>query len=947
MDVFINVTGQKLKIASNLKDYVDGSQDFIRFVFNFNDDTWSDMLVTAQFQQNGKAYNAYLNADNSAFLPAEITEGTCRLLLFGSKYKVKATTWYIDFKVDKNNIIKNASSAALTKTDYEKLVSDVANLISTEKEDKSNKTQTLSDTSTAVQYPSAKEVWRHLITREKWENKITEFTKDVTDTQYPSAKLVFDSFAEVNVLNFGAKGDGSTDDSSAIQSALDYALAHKVKTVYFPKKTYLIKSCLYYYGNMILKFEHGASLKRGSDSLRYLLANDIAPTVKKYGGNTNIRIVGATFDGNYNYVTNASNDNKCTLLNTAHASNIIIENCIFKNGNVWHLYEICASENIKVINCIFDGTSYGGTSTQQDSWTELLQLDADTITVASNGTKSYSYGATKNGTSGDRTGCKNIKIIGSKFITNGWCNAIGNHNTSGIKHSDIRIEDCIFSGGGKTGGYLDFDGITENVDICNNTFYNNNDDYCVRFAAKNAKSTFNNNRCVDYEVITNGYGIMSFSNTVNGVLNGTDDGMMLSSFSEREEGADNVKVLAYSQNGIVQKSFDNFAEITSGGTFTLGDYKVYKMGKRIIGEIKFKNVTGTSDAVITPFKVRYKYQPITTSSVNAYIYCDGEGYYSTGYITDHNCQIQTRNSVKVFSEITSMSVWIDYRLFSTNYETIAKKDSVSVKGNISKFCNIRTPDEGAVGIDGVIKHGNYTLDEYKIFQIDNRIVGEIKFKNVTVATGNYTINPIVVNGCYAPYTAIQCRALGKISGTGQRESMCGYITSKNSAISLNNSLTYNELTIWFDYAINSLNAEIIAYKNGTDVINNFSDYADISTPGGTITYDSGVTEDVWGDFTIGDYKIYKVGNRIMGEIKLPNMNMANNYIMINPFKINEKYTPITTVSVNGIALREDNTSKSICGYYTSDQKVRLICSKGQKLHAVGIYFEYELKNIVQ
>ena len=46
MDVFINVTGQKLKIASNLKDYVDGSQDFIRFVFNFNDDTWSDMLVT-------------------------------------------------------------------------------------------------------------------------------------------------------------------------------------------------------------------------------------------------------------------------------------------------------------------------------------------------------------------------------------------------------------------------------------------------------------------------------------------------------------------------------------------------------------------------------------------------------------------------------------------------------------------------------------------------------------------------------------------------------------------------------------------------------------------------------------------------------------------------------------------------------------------------------------
>jgi|GEM_PF-6611181 len=185
MDVFINVTGQKLKIASNLKDYVDGSQDFIRFVFNFNDDTWSDMLVTAQFQQNGKAYNAYLNADNSAFLPAEITEGTCRLLLFGSKYKVKATTWYIDFKVDKNNIIKNASSAALTKTDYEKLVSDVANLISTGKEDKSN--------------------------------KITEFpdSGSPTDEQYPSAKLVYD-----NLVQLTEKDESIEEDMGSIGTML-------------------------------------------------------------------------------------------------------------------------------------------------------------------------------------------------------------------------------------------------------------------------------------------------------------------------------------------------------------------------------------------------------------------------------------------------------------------------------------------------------------------------------------------------------------------------------------------------------------------------------------------------------------------------------------------------------------------------------------------------------
>lgn len=913
MDVNINVAGQKLKIASNLRNYVDGSQKFIRFVFNFSadSDTWNGMIITAQFQQNDNAYDVILDKNNAVYLPTEIVEGKCKLLLYGSKTEVKATTTYLELDIDHNRIVKNASSAALTQTDYEKLVSDVSKKILTEKEDKSN--------------------------------KITAFGSNPTDSQYPSAKLVYNSFAEVNVLNFGAKGDNSTDDSTAIQKALDYALANKVKTIYFPKNTYLIKSCLYYYGNMILKFEQGAVLKRGSSALRYLLANDIANTVTLYNGNTNIQIIGATFDGNADYVTAANDNNKCTLLNSGHASNITVENCTFKNGNVWHLYEICASENIKVINCIFDGTSYGGTSNQQDNYAELLQLDADTIATSSDGTKSYSYGATKNGTSGDKTGCKNIKIINCKFITNGRCNAIGNHNPTGNKHEDIRIEGCIFSGGGETGGYLDFDSITTNVDIYNNTFYNKEDDYCVRFAAKNAKSTFNNNRCVDYDSIINGSGIISYNNTVNGILNGTDNGMMTSFFTGMENGADNAKVIAYSQNGIVQKSFDNFAKITEGGTFEIGDYKIYKMGNRIIGEIKLKNVTGTADNVITPFRVRDKYQPLTTSSIAAYIYAsasDNNGYYSVGYLTDHNCQIQTKG----LTNIHTMSIWIDYRLFSVNYDTLAKKDSVSVKRDISNFCTIRPADDGAVGMDGIIKKGTYTLGEYKIFKIDNRIIGEIKFTNVTGNATDYTINPIVINRCYAPYTAVPCQVLGKTAST--RESMAGYIYAKNSRISTNNNQTYREMSVWFDYEINRYDVETIAYKSGTDEINSFGDFAEESQSGGTLTYDDNTTEPVYGNCTVGDYKIYRIGNRIVGEIKLSTMNMGN-HVWVNPLKINKQYTPITTVSCVGVGLRSDNSSKSICGYFTSDQKVRIIATKNQQLHDVGIYFDYELGNTTQ
>ena len=41
-----------------------------------------------------------------------------------------------------------------------------------------------------------------------------------------------------NVRDFGAKGDGRSDDTKAIQSALDYAIDHGGGTVYFPNGRY-------------------------------------------------------------------------------------------------------------------------------------------------------------------------------------------------------------------------------------------------------------------------------------------------------------------------------------------------------------------------------------------------------------------------------------------------------------------------------------------------------------------------------------------------------------------------------------------------------------------------------------------------------------------------------------------------------------------------------------
>lgn len=67
----------------------------------------------------------------------------------------------------------------------------------------------------------------------------------------------------LNVKDFGAKGDGSTDDTAAIQAAIDYAVAAGRRSVYFPAGTYIVTSPLY------AQVETGTTTVGGSTKSRY------------------------------------------------------------------------------------------------------------------------------------------------------------------------------------------------------------------------------------------------------------------------------------------------------------------------------------------------------------------------------------------------------------------------------------------------------------------------------------------------------------------------------------------------------------------------------------------------------------------------------------------------------------------------------------------------------
>ena len=133
MNFNINVINQRMffekdsvlnGITNDSKEFVEGSQEFVRFHFSFSEE-WDSLTVFAQFIQSGKSYNVYLDDNNNVYLPSEIKSGKCNLVLYGSKDKIIATTNYISLILNKYLLIQDASSTEITESLYNQLVNKV------------------------------------------------------------------------------------------------------------------------------------------------------------------------------------------------------------------------------------------------------------------------------------------------------------------------------------------------------------------------------------------------------------------------------------------------------------------------------------------------------------------------------------------------------------------------------------------------------------------------------------------------------------------------------------------------------------------------------------------------------------------------------------------------------------------------------------------------------
>ena len=182
----------------------------------------------------------------------------------------------------------------------------------------------------------------------------------------------------VNVKDFGATGDGSTDDTAAVQAAIDAVSSGG--EVFFPAGTYLVSNTLTVGSNVSL---------RGSSHTTAKIVGDPTPGtgIREQNlfyatGESNIKVEGLRFDMRNDaitpslassYLENVFQFLSCTdvtirdcyferMINgaisfnatsVAHTSNLLVEHCEFVNGAQFGVKAIRFADNVRFIRNTF------------------------------------------------------------------------------------------------------------------------------------------------------------------------------------------------------------------------------------------------------------------------------------------------------------------------------------------------------------------------------------------------------------------------------------------------------------------------------------------------------------------------------------------------------------------------------------------------------------------
>ena len=200
----------------------------------------------------------------------------------------------------------------------------------------------------------------------KFDEAPTAVKTYINDTLIPELETLFaleqPTLNIFSVLDYGALGDGTTDDTTAIQSAITACNTAGGGTVYFPEGIYIISSALVFYSNMIIQ---------GSDATIKLKAGSYSALVNMFTTNgfvdgdysagiaitENVIFDGLIIDGN---IGNVSTTDSCRGINAYKVQNFKVTNCIIKDlaGTIGNGYGIITwySDTVYIDNVTINRT---------------------------------------------------------------------------------------------------------------------------------------------------------------------------------------------------------------------------------------------------------------------------------------------------------------------------------------------------------------------------------------------------------------------------------------------------------------------------------------------------------------------------------------------------------------------------------------------------------------
>lgn len=235
-----------------------------------------------------------------------------------------------------------------------------------------------------------------------------------------------------SVMAYGAVGDGVTDDSAAIQAALDATAAAGGGVIAFPaRKTFAVSTYLMVGAKTTIR-AHGATI-RATGTVGILRNWKPGDTFPGYTGNGDITIEGGTWDANAADGTTGTVNLLVDAFTFGHARRITIRDVTIQNVSGAHAIDLAGVADARILDSRFEGFR-DNTSDSSRGYSEAIQLD---------------YAISGSGAVGpsDNTPCKNVLVQGCSFGASSrlpaFGRAIGSHTSvAGVYTDGVQILGC-------------------------------------------------------------------------------------------------------------------------------------------------------------------------------------------------------------------------------------------------------------------------------------------------------------------------------------------------------------------------------------------------------------------------------------------------------------------------------------------------------------------------